>query len=358
VPPDDAPQTPLARAPSVSLNGQANTDVTEGVLAMRIEEDVAGMYRCELTLGNWGPVSQGVDFLYFDRQTIDFGMALEVRLGTSPLFSGAVSALEGEFPEGSPPVIHVLAEDGLQQFRMTRRTRTFADVTDQSVFSQVAGEHGLQTDVQASGPTHRVLTQLAQSDLAFLRERARAIDAELWIADKTLKVRSRASRNTATASLGYGREVRSIQVCADLAGQRTDVTVSGWDVGAKAAISETADDGVLASELGSDASGASILASAFSSRHETVAHAVPLSRDEASARSQALFRQAARRFIRGHCVAETTPDLIVGAHLTLDGLGDLFTGQYYLSHAVHRYDRKRGLLSELTVERPGLGSPS
>jgi Bacteriophage probable baseplate hub protein len=359
MPPDfaDAPQTPLAHAPSVALQGQVNVDVSEGILAMRIEEDVEGLYQCELELGNWGPVGQAIDFLYFDRQTIDFGMPLDVKLGSDTLFSGTITALEGGFPEGSPPVISVLAEDGLQEFRMTRRTRTFESVTDVSVFNQVAGEHGLATDVQAPGPTYRVLTQLAQSDLAFLRERARSIDAELWIDSGTLKVRPRASRNTATASLSYGRDLRSMTVIADLAGQRSDLTVSGWDVAAKAAISEASDDGVLGSELNGDTSGASILAAALSARHENVAHAVPLSTDEARARSQALYRQAARRFLRGHCIAETSAQLQVGAHLTVDGLGDLFTGQYYVSHAVHRYNRKSGLQTELTLERPGLGSP-
>ena len=226
------------------------------------------------------------------------------------------------------------------------------------MFNQIAGEHGLSPDVQAPGPTYRVITQLAQSDLAFLRERARSIDAELWIANGTLTVRPRASRKSATASLGYGRELRSITVIADLAGQRSDVTVSGWDVSAKAAISQTSDDSVLGNELGADTSGASILASAFSPRHENVAHAVPLSSDEATARSRALYRQAARRFVRAHCVAQTSHQLQVGAHVTVDGLGDLFTGQYYVSRSIHQFNRKSGLQTDLTLERPGLGSPS
>jgi len=361
VPPDatdDAPQTPLARKPSVVLKGQVNTDVSEGITAVRIEEDIEGMYRCEMTLGNWGPVGPTTNFLYFDRKTIDFGMALDINLGTETVFSGAITALEGEFPEGSPPILHVLAEDSLQAFRMTRRTRTFADASDATVFNQIAGEYGLKADVQAPGPTYRVLTQLAQSDLAFLRERARSIDAELWIASGTLTVRPHASRTTATASLSYGRELRSMTVLADLAGQRSDVTVSGWNVATKAAISETAGDGVLGSELGSDTSGASILATAFSTRHENVSHAIPLSTDEAQARSQALYRQAARRFVRAHCTAQTNSKLRVGTHVTIDGLGDLFTGLYYIVHSVLEYNRKSGLLSNLILERPGIGSPA
>ena len=75
----------------------------------------------------------------------------------------------------------MLAEDRFQDLRMVRRSRTFEDVSDRDVIEQIAGEHGLTTDVDLDGPTYRVLAQVNQSDLAFLRERARAVDAELWL---------------------------------------------------------------------------------------------------------------------------------------------------------------------------------
>jgi phage protein D len=69
-------------------------------------------------------------------------------------------------------------------------------VTDEAVIRQIAGEHGLTADVALTGPKHRVLAQLNQSDLAFLRDRARAVEAELWMDGSTLWARTRASRTT------------------------------------------------------------------------------------------------------------------------------------------------------------------
>lgn len=351
------PESSVAKLPAIAIGGSLNSGLTAELIALRIDEDVDGLYRCETRFGSWGLVGGNLGFTYFDRQTLDFGVPFEVRLGPQTLFSGAVSALEGGFPEGSAPVITVLAEDRFEELRKTRRTRTFANVTDADVLRTVANDHGLTADVQASGPQHRVLTQLAQSDLGFARERARAIDVELWVTNGTLSARPRSARTTATATLSYGSELRSFTVAADLAGQRTDVTVGGWDVAAKQAISEVADDNALGSELKGGLSGASLLSSAFSARHEYVAHAVPITSAEARARAEALFVQAARRFVRGHAVAETAPALRVGAHVTLDGVGDLFTGEYYVTHATHRFDRSLGLRTDLTVERPGLGRP-
>jgi hypothetical protein len=45
---------------------------------------------------------------------------------------------------------------------------------------------GLSAKVRADGPTYKILAQVNQSDLAFLRERARTIDAELWLDGRTL----------------------------------------------------------------------------------------------------------------------------------------------------------------------------
>ena len=77
---------------------------------------------------------------------------------------------------------------------MTRRTRTFANVSDRDAATQIAGDHGLTPSIGIDGPTYAVLAQLNQSDLAFLRERARSIDAELWISDTTLNLQPRSKR--------------------------------------------------------------------------------------------------------------------------------------------------------------------
>jgi phage protein D len=346
-----------AAQPTIVLAGHEDASLTNGLLELRIEERVDGLYACEAIFGNWGPSGAGTGFLYFDRKTLDFGKDLAVRLGQDSLFQGRITGLRARFSEGSPPTLTVLAEDRFQDLRMVRRTRTFADITDTALFEQIASDHSLTPDVNANGPTHKVLAQLGQSDLAFARERARAIDAELWVSDKTLSVRTRPNRGSQAVRLAYGHELREVELSADLAGQRTGIDVSGWDVAAKNALSEHADAGSLGAELGQGDSGGSILQSAFGERKETVAHAVPLTSDEARARVQAIFKRQARRFVSGRGIAETDARLRVGAKVTLDGLGPLFAGDYYVTEAVHRFDRSRGLRTELAVERPGLGRP-
>ena len=85
------------------------------------------------------------------------------------------------------------------RLRMTRRMRTYTKVTDADIVDQIASEHGLQTDATVDGPRYDVVQQLNQSDLAFLRERARLVQAELWCTGRTLHFRSRTSRRGTVA---------------------------------------------------------------------------------------------------------------------------------------------------------------
>jgi phage protein D len=343
--------------PKIRLGGQPNTSLTEGLVRLRLHEDQDGLYNCAATFGNWGPAGRSVGFLYFGRDTLEFGKELGVTLGDATLFSGRISAIEATFPDGRSPEVTVLAEDRSQDLRMTRRTRSFANLSDAQVMQQIASDHGLTPDVDVTGPNHKVLAQLNQSDLAFLRSRARAVDAEVWVEDRTLRVKAHARRNGGRVRLGYGNELLEFTVAADLADQRSSVTVTGWDVSGKQALSERADDAALSGELGSGDSGASVLRGAIAERKEVVSHSVPLGSAEARARAEAMFRARARRFVRGHGIAQTDAKLRVGATVQLDGLGPLFSGDYYLAEAKHRFDSEQGMRTDLTVERPALGRP-
>ena len=344
-----------ATRPTILVDGTENAGLSQGLLKMSIRESVQGLYSADLRFGNWGPNGGEIGYLYFDRKTLDFGKELKLQLGDDVLFEGRISAMEGEFGEGASPELGILLEDRLQDLRMTRRTRTFDDVSDADVIRRIAGDHGLKADVDVSGPTHKLLAQVNQSDLAFIRERARAAGAELWIDGRKLQAKARTARNGSALKLRYGTELRRFTATADLAHQRTSVTVSGWSVSGKEAITHTADEAAVRNETGADLTGAKILGDAFGTRDEAVAHTVPLTAAEARAQAEAWYRAAARRFLVGRGLAQPNAKLRVGTWIELEGLGALFDGKYYLADVEHSFDGRNGFRSEFTAERPGLG---
>ena len=350
---------PIASArPTINVGGSDDAPLREGLLSLLVAEDTAGLYRCEAAFGNWGLKDGGVDYLYFDRRKLDFGKTFQVKLGSETIFDGRVTGLEAQFPDHAAPRLSVLAEDRFQDLRMTRRTRTFADASDADVFQRIASDHGLTPSVDVSGPTHKVLSQVNQSDLAFMRDRARAIDAEVWMRGSTLNAKSHSGRGGGQPlALTYGGNLRELSVGADLAHQRTSVAVSGWDVASKEGVKYEATDSVVQGELDGASSGASVLSSALGARKESVAHTVPFTSAEAQAEAESYFKRMARRFVVGRGVAEADAGLRVGAFVELKNVGPLFGGKYYLSEVRHLFDSTHGIRTLFTAERAGLGRP-
>ena len=341
----------LAARPEVAVAGQVRADLGAGLLALRIESRVEGMARCEATFAAWG--DQGLR--WHDRSVLDFGKALHITLGEGVLFDGRISGLEAGFPADGPPTLTALAEDRLQDLRMTRRSRAFEDVSDADVVQRIASEHGLQADINLPGPTYRVLVQADRSDLAFLYDRARACGGEIWVEGTTLRASPRPGRAAAPLRLRLYQGLRSFTVLADLAGQHTALHATGWDERAGDSPRASVDDSVLNGERGSDTTGASILNAAFGSREDRLVEAGP-SGDEVRARAEAAYLRAARRFVTGRGSTDTDARLRVGATVSLEGLGPLFSGQFTVVEVVHLFDGASGLRTEFVVERPGIGS--
>jgi phage protein D len=342
--------------PSIEIEGQRDATLTSALMSLLIVDGTDGLARCELTFGNWGgPERAG--FQHFGRDRLEFGKALKVTLEASTLFEGRITAITAKFPDGGPPQVGVCAEDRLQDLRMTRRTRTFADASLADVLRRIAGDHGLQAEISASGETYKLLAQVNQSDLAFARDLARREDAQVWVEGTTLKAAQRPRRGGRTLELAWAGPLREFDVSADLAHQRTTLIGAGWNVADKQAAKHEADESAVRSELNGGDGGASTLKRAFGDRADTLAHGVPASGAQARALAEASFRHLARRFVVGRGVADTKPELRVGAKLNITGVGRLFQGEYTVTDVAIRYDAAGGLRTEFMCDRPAIGRP-
>lgn len=349
--------------PTIKVSGTDNAALAEAAISLGIRERADGLVTLEATFGNWGARNGGVGFLYFDRALLDFGAEIAVHLGAGDaagqVFKGRITAIEGRFPSRTSPEILVLAEDRLQDLRMTRRTRVFEDASVDSIVSDVLQGYSLDKTIDVEPLTFPVMAQLNQSDLAFLRQVARAADADLWFEDDQLRMVSRSRPASGEpVEVVYGQTLHEFSVSADLAHQRTGLAITGWDVDGKEAFNESVADDKVQSEIGDGESGSSILQAKFGARVEQIVHQVPLSSDEARARATAQFRLRARRFVSGHAIAEGDARLAVGRRAKFTGVGPLFTGNYHVTDVHHTFDNDTGFRTAFSVERAGLGRPA
>ena len=348
-------------APVFTVDGELVRDLARDCVRLEVAEDVAGLRTCEARFlavgaGAAGPQAQ---LMHVDGGTVDLGRTVAVAVGAEVaqriVFEGAVSALELMLGDGDPPVVAVHAEDALMRLRMTRRSRTYTDATDADVAADLARAHGLTADVDAPGPRYEVVQQANQSDLAFLRERARRIRAELWCTGRTLHFRSRESRPGTELTLVRGAELLSARLVADLADQRSEVAVTGYDADLREVIDERAGPDVVEKEVTGGRTGARLVSAALGESVSLRVREVALTAEEAAAWARAEMLRRGRRFVTVTGATNGSPDMVVGSRLTLAGVGAAFDGDGYCVTALcHTFDLRRGFRTRFTAERATL----
>ena len=348
-------------APVFKVDGSVRGELARDVSRLEIDEATDGMKTLVLRLVAQGPVANAPEQqqLYLDGKIVDFGKRLEVAIGQGSsariVFAGAISAIEALFAEGSEPHVVVYAEDRLMDLRMTRRMKTWEDMSDADIAAAIAALHGLAADATAAGPSYKVVQQWNQSDLAFLRERARLIQAELWLEDDHLKFKSRSQRGGTAITLVQGRDLIDVQLRADLAHQRSKVEASGYDADAAEAIAQAAGAEAIAAEIAGGRSGPAVLQQAFGERVSYRVRAAPLAADEATAWARAEMLRRSRSFVTVIGTTGGTPDMTVGSALTLDRVGAPFDGAgYYVVRVCHTYDLAHGHRTHFEAQRASL----
>jgi phage protein D len=339
-------------------------DAIKGELArdlrrLEVEETTSGLKTLSARLVGHGPrqgASQEVQ-LYLDGAILDFGKKLKVALGPEgdqrTVFEGFISALESSFRDGEDPEVVVFAEDRLMRLRMTRRMKTYENVTDADIVQAIASEHGMQAHTDADGPTYDVVQQWNLSDLAFLRERARLLQAEIWFQDDAIYFMTRNKRTATALTLVQGNELIQLDARADLAHQRTSVKLAGYDAAQRDGIEEEAASDAIDAEISGGRTGPAVLEQAFGERISYRVRDVPLADGEARAWARAEMVRRARAFVTVSGVTRGSPDMVVGSALTLQRVGHPFEGAgYYVTWVLQTYDLTNGHRTRFAAERP------
>lgn len=353
-------QAAIYRArPTLRLAGQEDARASELLIGMKMEEGEGGMSALELRFSNWASTRDGGAEIGFDANSkLKLGAQIEVYAGdeTEPreIFRGKITALEADFKTGVPPELSVLAEDALQQARLQRRSQVYTDQSPADIVRSVAGALALTPVITGLTSPTATWAQYNESDLAFLRRLLSRFDADLQIVGTELHVSPRGDVRRGAIELVLFSQLARARVTADLADQVTGVSVRGWDATQGSAVKAETTSGTHIGP-GSGTEGAAVLRDSFGERSEHIGHFAVASGAEATALTQAVYDQRARRFLRLDGTAEGNAQLRVGCHVSISGLNAYYDNTYYVVRARHLYDMQQGYRTEFVGECAYLG---
>jgi phage protein D len=325
------------------------------ITSAMIDDDVSlpSMFTVEFT----GLDDQGEAIPWLDDPLFSMGNGVEVRFGYSgaltTLFKGEITGLEPEFTFNRLPCLTVRGYDRRHRLQRGSKTRTFVQRKDSDIAAQIAQEAILTPQVDDSRVIHPYVLQANQTDLEFLQRRARQIQYEVVVEDKTLLFRPVDNADSAVLTLTLQNDLLEFYPCLSSLGQVSEVTVRGWDIQQKQAIVGRARRGDEISRMGGQESGAALSERAFGAANGVVTDHPVMTQAEADQLASARFNKNILELIEGEGICQGRTDLRAGRVIQIERVGTRFSGQYYVTATSHRY-LQQGYYTHFTVRRNAL----
>jgi len=296
------------------------------------------------------PGLKWVDHDYFNP-----GNKIEIRMGYldeyETMLIGEVTALHPKYYSNEAPRMNVQGYDRLHRCRRGRKTRAFLQLKDSQIAEKIAQEMKLSPKADDTGIVHKYVMQNNLSDMDFLLERARRIRYEVLVEDQTLIFRKAANHLGEKVTLEYMRDLKYFYPRLSTMRQVSEVKVRGWNPAAKEAILGAAGPGSETSRMDGRNIGAKIAETAFGKTTASIVDIPVETQAEAEQIAKAKFNDMNIDLIRGE--GETVGNMAIRAGYTirLKGLGERFSGLYYIESAEHFISPRTGYITKFSAVR-------
>lgn len=328
------------------VDNQKLEDQRGDVLSVRFSDAVKELSYAEIVLSNQSlKGGEKPGFKYSDGELFELGQRLELTMGyrdgpaVQKLIVGEITALEPSYTVGAGATFKVRAFDRLHRLRNQPKSRAWKKKTDTQIAEEIAQAHGVEVTTDDSQDSHELVPQHNQDDFAFLVERAKRIDFELYMRlDKLHFVQSKEGMDP-ELSLVWGQSLREFHPVETLARQVSSVRVRSWDPAEGKLINELAEGAALDARKRGGRHAAKTLEDALGrGKEEVITHQVAQGPKDAQRLAQAVLRRNSHNFITawGECVG--LPKLRAGTSVEIKNLGKRFSGVYYVTESTHTFD--------------------
>lgn len=284
-------------------------------------------------------------FELFDEDRFKLGTRIEIafRAESDPVVvtSGEVTAIAVE-----PGVSgrHELVVTGLDlTHRMARggKSRAFTNMTDADIARRIAGEYGLDVEIDGTSEVRQHTMQHGETDYAFLRRIASRLGYDFWITEQKFHFKQKPAGRRQPPVLTWGENLHDFKVRFASSEVCDEIVVTAWDPVDKRTITGRA----TAPDPGSDAPAVQEMASAVRRNFGHVTRRAgqfpAASQSEADARAEALLLKASggQVVLRGEAMGN--PWLGAGGDVRLERVGRRLAGRYRVTSVQHTYGTER-----------------
>ncbi|MEH1787716.1 MAG: VgrG-related protein [Nostoc sp.] len=342
--------------PTIQIDGKpASPELMKDLLQITIEESLHLPAMFTLVIHNsYIPTSDRLENKAWRHEPL-FKIGKKVKLGFTSsttldnnfqdevektLIEGEITAMEVHFNEKSEADIIVRGYDISHRLHRGRYNRSFLNETDSDIVKKIVQEVGIRPgDIDSTGEVNKYVFQENQTNMEFLRERAARNGFELFITEDKLNFCK--PKIQESLALEWLDDISKFSTRVTSAEQVSSVEVRAWDYAQKKLISQTANKEKQVTETGNQlGSSTSTAFSNLKSPKMIVVDKPVASQKQAKAMAQALCDELGGEFVYADAKAAGNPDIRPGRVVKLQGMGDRYSGKYYVTETRHLFSQR------------------
>jgi uncharacterized protein len=295
------------------------------------------------------------------------GSSVRIALGyvddLEDMIEGEITKITPTFPQDGIPTVAIEGNTLLHRLNGSHNTRTFQGVSDKAIVEKIAQEANLQADAEDPQVKYEYVMQPNQTDLEFLRERARKLHFEILVQDKKLIFRRSQEQQTNSYTLIWAHTQKAIAMGSNAlplstfslqmnaSKPATSVQTRSYDPASKQALVSNAGPSDQTSAMGGKKKGGDVTNDAYKRERKHVHVTTPFgSQSECDEHAKAAYNNQAMGLVSGTAETIGVPKLRGGQIVTLLGVGLRFEGDYLIDEATHNIGSD-GYKTSLTVKR-------
>lgn len=301
----------------------------------------------------------GGHLLWLDDVRFEEGVEIKLELGYINQrllkLTGRTTAVDISFPESGTPTLRVDGQSLYTRLQRKRRRKPFAAKTDTDLVNEIAADVKLQAEVEPILTQYTTASFQGATYAEILQNRAERFYYEVTVKEEKLIFRQpRYLVNpTAELTLTWGEDLRSFTPRLTTNNIPTQVEVRNTArTGGKDAVVGIVTAQEEPAKLGTTF-GPKIVQKIFGDNNLLSRDQSVESPEEARAVARAKLRKSAIDYIQGQGSTIGNPTLVSGKVIELKGLGQRFSGNYYITSTTHTIDAN-GYRTEFQVKRDGV----
>ncbi len=315
------------------LVGGKELSADYGVVSIVIEQEVNRIPYARLVLTDGIPAEQ--DFEISNEDLLIPGEEIEITAGyhsdEATIFKGLIIKHNVRVREGASYLI-VECKDEAVKMTIGRKSAYFYESTDSDILEQLIGNHGLKSDVESTNVSHKEMVQYHSTDWDFLNVRAQANGKLCFVENGEVKIAKPDFSSKPIETVVFGSSIHEFDGEIDARDQFETITAYSWNPVDQELVESEAKDPKV--KLNGDLS-TSDLSKVLSVDNLELKHGGNLTKEELQdwSDAKALYQQLART--RGRVKFQGIPEVKPGELLTLEGVGNRFSGTIYITGVRH-----------------------